>query len=183
MLRIDAERCHKNLQVSYEITIKMLALVVFHHQMISSADKGFGSKSGCQTETTCSSSIRARYLGSYQGTPRTGNVASHNSQGPEQFTFNNISASTKTLNSVLGSHAMAIKVTFLDRDEILGALVRALAVQAAGFQVVGGMNAEYLKQKGFYLFQLSQPQADRFKSLVKSYIPDRLQELIQITDD
>jgi hypothetical protein len=90
------------------------------------------------------------------------------------------------LNSCFGRRnykSMATKVTFLDKDEILGALVRALAVQVAGFQVVGGMNAEYLNRKGFYLFQLSEPQANRFKSLIKSYIPDRLQQLIQITDD
>ena len=40
---------------------------------------------------------------------------------------------------------MTIKITFKIKDEILAAIVRALAVQAAGFQVVGGMNAKFLK--------------------------------------
>jgi len=72
------------------------------------------------------------------------------------------------------------KVSFADRDEILGAIVRALAVQAAGFQVVGGMNAEYLKQNGFYLFSFSANQVDRFKGLIRDYVPDRFQPSIQI---
>jgi hypothetical protein len=43
--------------------------------------------------------------------------------------------------------ATTIKVTFSDRDEILGAIVRALAVQVAGFQVARGMDGKYLKKK------------------------------------
>jgi len=70
------------------------------------------------------------------------------------------------------------KVSIQNRDEILGAIVRALAVQVAGFQVVGGMNKEYLKRNGYYLFKFSQEQFDRFKSLVNNYVPDKFGKLI-----
>jgi hypothetical protein len=79
---------------------------------------------------------------------------------------------------------MTTKVTILNRDEILGAIIRALAVQAAGFQVVGGMNAEYLKQNGFYRFPFaSLDQVERFKTLVKDYVPDRFHNSLQIAQD
>src|SRR5271154_2481911 len=41
---------------------------------------------------------------------------------------------------------MTIKVILSGRDEILGAIVRALAVQVAGFQVARGMDGKYLKK-------------------------------------
>ncbi len=72
------------------------------------------------------------------------------------------------------------KVSIQNRDEILGAIVRALAVQVAGFQVVGGMNKEYLKQNGFYDFKFSGVQVDRFRTLVNEYVPDKLSVLIKI---
>jgi len=78
---------------------------------------------------------------------------------------------------------VAIKVTFSNRDEILGAVVRALAVQAAGFQVVSGMNAEYLRQNGSYRFEFSQDQLERFQIFVRDYVPDKLRQLIEITPD
>jgi hypothetical protein len=73
------------------------------------------------------------------------------------------------------------KVTVSNRDEILGAILRALAVQSAGFQTVGGMNKQYLQDHGYYRFRFHTDQFDRFKALVKSYIPDRFQQTVEIT--
>lgn len=78
---------------------------------------------------------------------------------------------------------MIIKVTLLDRDEILGAIVRALAVQVAGFQIVGGMNRKYLEQNGYYRFRFSMAQFDRFQGLVKDYVPERFQLLIHLAGE
>jgi len=78
---------------------------------------------------------------------------------------------------------MSVKVMISDRDEILGAIVRALAVQAGGFHMVGGMNSNYLRRNGFYRFPLSHDQSDKFRSLIKNYVPDRLQNLLQIADE
>ena len=78
---------------------------------------------------------------------------------------------------------MRVKVTLLDRDEILGAIVRALAVQVAGFQVVGRMNRKYLEQNGYYQFPFSQVQSVKFQTLVKSYIAERFQPSIRIAED
>ena len=41
-----------------------------------------------------------------------------------------------------------VKVTFQNRDGILGAMVRALAGQVAGARVVGGMSTKYLPVHG-----------------------------------
>lgn len=76
---------------------------------------------------------------------------------------------------------MSLKVTFSDRDEILGALVRALAVQAGGFQMASGMNGDYLKKNGFYRFPFSKTQTDRFRTLIKNYLSPQFQDLLQIT--
>jgi len=79
---------------------------------------------------------------------------------------------------------MTIKVTFLNKDEILGAIVRALAVQVAGFQVVGGLNKNYLKANGFYPFIFANSsQVERFKSLIKCYVPSEFQASLQIAED
>jgi hypothetical protein len=79
---------------------------------------------------------------------------------------------------------MKIKVVFSNRDEILAAVVRALAVQAAGFQVVGGMNKNYLIANGFFLFDFeSRAQINRFKTMVRDYVPANLQTNLKIEED
>jgi hypothetical protein len=75
------------------------------------------------------------------------------------------------------------KVSIANRDEILGAIIRTLAVQAVGFQTVGGMNKRYLKDHGYYKFKFSTGQFEKFKSLVNGYVPDKLLQTIQITED
>lgn len=82
-----------------------------------------------------------------------------------------------------GGQEMSIKVTLLNGDEILGAIIRALAVQAAGFQVVGGMNAVYLKAHGYYRFKFNPKQFHRFQSMVSDYIPEQFRNQIQITEE
>ncbi len=76
---------------------------------------------------------------------------------------------------------MTAKVTFSNPDEILGAIVRALAVQSAGFQAVGGMNKKYLQDNGYYRFEFSQSQFERFKTLINDYVPSALRETLQIS--
>jgi hypothetical protein len=61
---------------------------------------------------------------------------------------------------------MTTKVIFSDRDEILAALVRAIAVQSGGFHMVGGMNKDFLHRHGFYRFGLDAAQHSRFKNLI-----------------
>jgi len=78
---------------------------------------------------------------------------------------------------------MAVRVTFSDRDEILGAIVRAIAVQAGGFHMVGGMGGDYLRTNGFYKFPLSPEQSTRFRGLIKNYVPNQFQNVLQITDE
>ena len=75
------------------------------------------------------------------------------------------------------------RVTIQNRDEILGVVVRALVIAIAGFQAVGGMNPNYFRAHGFYRFPLQPHQADRLKELVRNYVPERFQSLIQIADE
>jgi hypothetical protein len=79
---------------------------------------------------------------------------------------------------------MKIKVTFSNQDEILGAVVNALAAQVAGFQVVGRMNKMFLKNNGFYRFNFANSlQVARFTSLIENYVPAHMQNRLSIVDD
>lgn len=79
---------------------------------------------------------------------------------------------------------MKIKVTVSNQDEILGAVVNALAAQVAGSQVVGRMNKIFLKNNGFYRFNFaSSLQVARFASLIENYVPAHLQNRLTIMDD
>jgi hypothetical protein len=79
--------------------------------------------------------------------------------------------------------ASQIKVTFLDRDEILAAIIRALAAKAAGYQVVSGTSERKLSEDGFYIFEFSGRQFGRFKEWFDKYIPDNLRALLRIEED
>jgi hypothetical protein len=77
-----------------------------------------------------------------------------------------------------------IKVVFSNRDETLAAIIRALAVQAAGLQIVEGMDWLYLRKKGYYRFEFaSQIQVDRFTESVADYLQDRWRDTIRIIPD
>jgi hypothetical protein len=80
---------------------------------------------------------------------------------------------------------MKIKVTFFsNQDEILGAVVNALAAQVAGSQIVGRMNRIFLKNNGFYRFNFATSlRAARFTSLIESYVPAHMQSRLTIMDD
>lgn len=76
-----------------------------------------------------------------------------------------------------------VKVTFRNRDGILAAIVRALAGQVAGAGVVAGMSASYLRVHGFYRFSFTSDQAERFRDLVKDYVPESFQSAIEIIEE
>lgn len=78
---------------------------------------------------------------------------------------------------------MAVKVTFSIRDEILGALVRALAVQAGGFQMVKGLTGDYLMKNGFYRFALDRQQSSRFKTLLSNYLRPEHHKSLELAED
>lgn len=77
-----------------------------------------------------------------------------------------------------------VKITFSQRDEILGAIVRALAVQCAGFQVVGGLKKNYLTKHGFYPMKFKyERQLHNFSGLLDDYLPDQLKTGVKIETD
>jgi hypothetical protein len=75
---------------------------------------------------------------------------------------------------------MKIKVTFMDRDPVLAAIVRSLVAKAAGFQAVSGTNEGQLSQHGFYEFELDRRQLARFKEWVEHYISEDARKSIRI---
>jgi len=78
---------------------------------------------------------------------------------------------------------MTIRITFLDRNAILAAIIRALAAKAAGFQVVSGTNEQRLSQHGFYTFEFSGRQFGRFMEWLEKYVSDDQRALVRIEED
>jgi len=74
-------------------------------------------------------------------------------------------------------------VTFLKKDDILAAVVRALAAKVSGYQVVSGMNDRVLLDKGFYTFDFDGIQHMKFTNYIEMYVPEKLQVLIKVEGD
>jgi hypothetical protein len=67
----------------------------------------------------------------------------------------------------------AVKTTITNRDKYLGAILRVLANQVAGFKVVGGLSDADLRLTGFYIFQFSSgAKVTEFCNLIDEYITD-----------
>ena len=64
------------------------------------------------------------------------------------------------------------KVYIVGKDRKVGAMVKALAREIAGFQPVRGATKEFLGQHGYYLFDFpSARRAAEFKETVRKYLP------------
>lgn len=72
------------------------------------------------------------------------------------------------------------RVEISNRDEILAAVVRALAVQVAGFQIVAGKTGASLTAHGYYDFDFSPSQVHKFETLVHDYVPGNFLGQIKI---
>jgi hypothetical protein len=78
---------------------------------------------------------------------------------------------------------MKIKVAFEDRDEVLGALVRALAVQVGGFQMGKGMDKAFLAENGYYEFDFATiAQTGRFQVLIDNYLEPKLRNKLAVKE-
>jgi len=65
-----------------------------------------------------------------------------------------------------------VKVSPAGKDRYLGALAKALAVEAAGFATVGGATHDSMMANGFYLLRFSNDrQLEEFKRLITTYLP------------
>lgn len=66
----------------------------------------------------------------------------------------------------------SVKVEIAQGDRKVGAMVKALAVEVAGFQSVKGTTKEFLAENGFYVFHFpSELYAADFKKSVSKYLP------------
>ena len=72
-----------------------------------------------------------------------------------------------------------IKVVITGGDRKVGAMVKALAVEVAGFQAVGGTSNTFLSANGFYVFHFpDEAKAHEFRVVVGSYISPSLAQIV-----
>jgi len=65
-----------------------------------------------------------------------------------------------------------VKVHIVGKDRKVGAMVKALAREVAGFQPVRGATKEFLTEHGHYLFDFpNSSKAEEFKEAVRKYLP------------
>jgi len=68
-----------------------------------------------------------------------------------------------------------VRVDITNRDKRVGAMVKALAVDVAGFQAVAGITNEFLGNHGYYKFHFpSDYHAKDFREAVSKYINNNL---------
>jgi NDP-sugar pyrophosphorylase family protein len=64
------------------------------------------------------------------------------------------------------------KVHIVGKDKKVGAMVKALAREIAGFQPVRGATKEFLAAYGYYLFDFPNTRrAAEFREAVRKYLP------------
>ncbi len=68
-----------------------------------------------------------------------------------------------------------VKVYIVGKDRKVGAMVKALAREIAGFAPVRGATKEFLANRGYYLFEFaSASRAAEFTEAVRKYLPASL---------
>jgi hypothetical protein len=77
---------------------------------------------------------------------------------------------------------MNIRVTFSEKDMVLAAVIRALAFKIAGRSTTTGRTEDFLAEHGFYDYDFSPGQLEKFKAFVRDYLPERWNKTLQITD-
>ena len=66
-----------------------------------------------------------------------------------------------------------VRVTIEHKDRNVGAMVKALAVEVAGFESVTGATKEFLTAHGYYEFHFkTEAKAEEFRSLVRRYVTE-----------
>ena len=73
---------------------------------------------------------------------------------------------------------MIVSVVIKGKDRMVGAMVKALAVEVAGYRAVNGMKKEFLNLHGYYDFNFpSDTHASDFREAVKKYLPEALADI------
>lgn len=75
---------------------------------------------------------------------------------------------------------ITVRIAIAGKDRRVGAMVKALAVEVAGFQAVKGTTKEFLKAHGYYEFHFEYAhQAEDFRATVAKYLSA---DLASVTD-
>jgi hypothetical protein len=75
-------------------------------------------------------------------------------------------------------------ITFETKDEVLGTIIRALAIKAAGKEIALGLTDSVLRHDGFYRFAFNQAEEEQFKGLVvATYVSEPCQRSLIISSD
>ena len=65
-----------------------------------------------------------------------------------------------------------VVVDVVGKDKFVGAMVKAIAVQVAGYPAVSGASGDYLETTGYFEFPFPNPEAaERFRSTLRRYLP------------
>lgn len=73
-----------------------------------------------------------------------------------------------------------VKITIINKDRKIGAMVRALAVETSGFEAVKGTTGKFLNEHGFLIFHFpSHKKAMEFKKSVLKYIDSKFSIQVQ----
>lgn len=65
-----------------------------------------------------------------------------------------------------------VVVDVVGKDKFVGAMVKAIAVQVAGYPVVSGASGDYLETTGYFEFPFPNPESvERFRSALRRYLP------------
>ena len=74
---------------------------------------------------------------------------------------------------------ITVRVDITNSDKFVGAMVKALAVQVAGFRAVTGTTNEFLQSHGYYKFHFSNANQEKFfRETVSKYINKNLAAVV-----
>lgn len=72
-----------------------------------------------------------------------------------------------------------VRITIEGKDRMVGAMVKALAVEVSGFRSVTGATMKFLAANGFYEFRFpTESRADKFRDAVRRYLPVQFAHVI-----
>lgn len=69
-----------------------------------------------------------------------------------------------------------IKIEIKERNRFVGSMIRGLAAQIAGRDIVRGQTTDLLEKQGYYVFKFKkQAHADDFRTLSRKYLGDYIE--------
>ena len=72
----------------------------------------------------------------------------------------------------------AVKIVIADKDKNIAAMIKALALEVGSYAVVRGATKDFLQEHGCLYFNFfDEYQADKFRTLVRAYVPSKFAQI------